>query len=240
MARRYVSRKSSRSTRRRAAARRPTRRARGRRTYARSAETGVRSVSRIYCADPFTATTVPDTYTSASFGFNPVQMQDWTTYSQLYEQYKMGKITMTFEPMFSSNLMINSTDPASALTAQSLRLGRFATVLDNTNATAPSIATPTPLQARAAFYNDKTVRWTPFNRTHTRTFRVAFPEDLNANPVTTYTTPVNPWVATATPITQYLGIKCFVDDWFSGPVPQQQPLAWRVYIKYTVLFRHAK
>lgn len=202
-----------------------------------TAEAGVRSVSRWYCANDLYLSTLPGQPVQGAYAFSPVQMQDWNIYAQLYSQYKLSKITMVFEPTYNSNLMISATDPNPAMgpaTAQSLYNGRLITVINTTD------TVPLSLTNKAAVLNDRTARWTPFTKTHTRTFVPAYPDDVNGSPLTTETVPINPWVATGTPITDYLGLQYYADDWFNGSGPQSQPLRYRVYIRYTVLFRRAK
>lgn len=137
------------------------------------------------------------TGTSSTFGTLSFKLSDVPTvtdFSNLYDQYRIKAVKVSFIPVTNVTFRSNSSDLAVVGTAMS---DRFFTVLDFNDTT-----NPTSINAMREYKNCK---WTPYTRIHKRFFYPKPLEEMSgnipANPIG------NPWVPTAFNNVDYYGLK---------------------------------
>jgi len=171
-------------------------------------------------------TTLPLTETFAYYSFLPSTVPDWAAYAGLYEKFYLKKVKLVFEPKFTSNLFINSTDPNT--TAISMFNNRFYTYFEDIDQTVPTTMT--------YFHERPKCKFSKLNRKHTRTIYPKVREDINDDILTSLYKSSNGWYSTQTVPTFY-GLKVGVEEYFTSGLPLLYPLSYNVYATYTIGFK---
>lgn len=219
----YVKRKKAPATKKRMYTRKVTK-------GPRKTMSNTTTVVKVLALPDLNLTTLPNTPTFGHYGFNPVMLPEWGSYAALYDEYKFMKVKFTLEPKFTDNQLIVASDPST--TNLSVFNNRFYTYLDINDSN-----NPVSIQE---FLNRKGTRYTKLNKVHTRNIYPKIPEDIDDSIVSTIVKPTNGFVSTATPVTDYLGLKYGAEEWFQSLGPCLQPLSYKVYATYTISFRTPK
>jgi hypothetical protein len=174
----------------------------------------------------FNCTTLPLTESFNYYTFLPNSLQDWTAYAGLYEKFMLTKVVITFEPKFTSNLMISSSDPSTS--ALSMFNNRFYTYFDAIDQTIPT--------TMDFFHERPKAKYTKLNKKHSRTLYPKVREDIDDATFGTIYKQTNGWYSTDTP-PQYFGLKVGVEEYFTSAAALSYPLSYNVYVKYYLRFK---
>jgi len=187
------------------------------------------NVVKSYRAGDVVLDSFPNTPSFGAYVFNPTLLSEWYSYAGLYDEYKLVKVKVVFENKFTSNPMVSASDPLAASGSYSLYNNRFYTYFDvNDNSVPVSLN---------YFYNRNGVKATKFNRTHTRIIYPRILQDIDDGPTGTQILSKNEWLSTATPCTNYTGIKWGAEEWFTATNPMLTPLAYNLYFTFYLQFR---
>lgn len=155
--------------------------------------------------------------------FIPNTFPGWTSYSNLYEQFKLLKVKVRIEPTVNMNSMIDQTG------ATKMFINSIHSTIDYYNTAAPSSA--------GDLFNDSTYKRTRGTRNHVRTVYPKLVYDINESIIDTDNTTINKWFSiSSTADASYLGLRVYIDP-VSNVVA---PIEYNCYYVMTIGFRNMK
>lgn len=171
-----------------------------------------------------------------------------TTFTGLYDQYKIDKIRISFIPCQQIVAIPTSTTAAGVTVSSEVKTGNnsfgiYGTVIDYDDASVTSYTLQTFSEFATWRMNQvSSQKW------HTRTFRPHIAVGAYASGVFTgFTNKSNQWLDCASPTIQHYGIKLYADIQATAQTPAVSsttalvcPQTWRIMATYWVSFRNVR
>lgn len=149
-------------------------------------------VFKRFCALP--AISVSNTLGyGGGFDFSLIDLPNYTEFTSLYDQYKLNAVKITFLPQMTENVSLGSVNNPQACS-------RFMSAIDYNDSSAPA--------SQDDIRQYQTCKMTPVLKQHRR--YIYKPKILDSS-----STSRSPWMSTASPSTNYYGIKFYVEPFYS-------------------------
>jgi len=126
----------------------------------------------------------------AGYSFSLNDLPNYTEFTALYDMYKINAVKISFIPQMTENISLSTVN-------NPIANARFFSAIDKNDATAP-----VSLNELREY---KTAKWTKLLKTHTR--YIHKPMILDSSSYS-----ISPWVSTASPSTNYYGIKVGIEQ----------------------------
>lgn len=157
--------------------------------------------------------------TLGAFNFQLAGVDNYTDFTNLFDQYRIDYIVVRFRPQFNM---------ASFASFSSTTIPTLYTVIDMDDSNTPA--------SLAELRQYQTLRESKFDRTISRTLQPRCASALYSGAFTSYST-VRPWVDCASSAVQWYGVKFGIT---AGQVGQTALQAWSIEVEYFFSFKFVR